>query len=198
MMAFFIIRILFIFFKINKKHNMKKHVIILVLILQNFLISKSGHPPFSNFSGGYLGFSINYDTQQTIGFQLSLSIVIPTVGEASIGPYLFPGIVHGVRYSLNSNKSIMSSGLIQFLVEKKRRYSYTDLQLLYFNSGVWGGVAKGKAFYNGLTINRDKLFGGYLMFGAIIEKMPLNKEEQYYKALHFGLAMPLIGNHFYP
>jgi hypothetical protein len=36
------------------------------------------------------------------------------------------------------------------------------------------------------------------MFGGIIEKMPLNKEEQYYKAVHFGLAMPLIGNHFYP
>ena len=25
--------------------------------------------------------------------------------------------------------------------------------------------------------------------------MPLNKEEQYYNALHFGLAIPLIGNH---
>ena len=177
---------------------MKKHVIILVIILQNFLVSQSDNPSSSNFPGGYLGFSINYDTQQTIGYQLSLGIAIPTVGEASIGPYLFPGIVHGVRYSLNSNKSIISSGLIQFLVEKKRRYSYTDLQLLYMNNGVWGGVAKGKAYYDGEIINRDKLFGGYLMFGGIIEKMPLNKEEQYYKGLHFGIALPLIGNHFYP
>ena len=161
---------------------MKKHVIILIIILQNFLIADSKHPSSSNFPGGYLGFSINYDTQQTIGYQLSLGIVIPAVGEAAMGPYLFPGIVGGMRYSK----------------ENKQTYLYTDLQLLYLNSGVWGGVGKGKAFYNGVIINRDKLFGGYLMFGGIIEKMPLNKEEQYYKGLHFGIALPLIGNHFYP
>ena len=78
---------------------MKKHVIILVIILQNFLISESEHPSSSNFAGGYLGFSINYDTQQTIGYQLSLGIVIPAVGETAMGPYLFPGIVGGMRYS---------------------------------------------------------------------------------------------------
>ena len=160
---------------------MKKYVIILVIILQIFLMAESEHPSSSNFPGGYLGFSINYDTQQTIGYQLSLGIVIPTVGEAAMGPYLFPGIVGGVRYLKN-----------------KKKYLYNDLQLLYHNGGIWGGVAKGIAFYDKTIINRDKLFGGYLMFGAIIEKMPLNKEEQYYKALHFGLAMPLIGNHFYP
>jgi len=165
-----------------KKYNMKKHLIILVVILQNFLISESEDPSSLNFPGGYIGFSINYDIQQTIGCQLSLGIVIPTVGEAAMGPYLFPGIVGGVRYSK----------------ENKQIYSYTDLQLLYNNSGVWGGIAKGIAFYNGLIINRDKLFGGYLMVGGIIEKMPLNKEQQYYKGLHFGLVMPLIGNHFYP
>jgi len=158
---------------------MKKYVIILAVIIQNFLMADGGE---EHFPGGYLGFSINYDVaHQTIGYQLSLGIVIPTVGEAAMGPYLFPGIVGGVRYLKN-----------------KKKYLYNDLQLLYHNGGIWGGVAKGIAFYDKTIINRDKLFGGYLMFGAIIEKMPLNKEEQYYKALHFGLAMPLIGNHFYP
>jgi len=93
---------------------MKKYVIILVIILQIFLMAESEHPSSSNFPGGYLGFSINYDTQQTIGYQLSLGIVIPTVGEVAMGPYLFPGIVGGVRYSK----------------ENKQKFFYTGLQLL--------------------------------------------------------------------
>ena len=157
---------------------MKKCVFILFIIIESFLIADGRG---DNFPGGYLSFSINYGTHQTIGYQLSLGIVIPTVGEASMGPYLFPGMVGGMRYSLKN----------------KKKYSYTDLQLLYFN-GFWGGVGKGIAFYEGAIINREKLFGGFLMFGGIKEKMPLNKEEQYYNALHFGLAIPLIGNHFYP
>ena len=155
-----------------------KKLLFLVILGFGVLIAKE----YENFPGGYIGISINYGSQHTIGLQISLGVAVPSVGKPSLGPYLFPGAVSGLRYS----------------IKNKTTYLYTDAQLLYVSNGIWSGLAKGIAFYKGNKISRSKLFGGYLTFGGMVEKMPLIKEQIYYKGLHFGIAIPLIGTHIYP
>ena len=71
--------------------------------------------------------SINFGPNKTIGYQLSFGIAEPSVGEASMGPFLFPGIACGYRYSFIN----------------KQKYYYADLQLTLIVNGAWGGTATG-------------------------------------------------------
>ena len=119
----------------------------ILLLIVGFLIADV-IPEYENFPGGYIGISINYGSQHTIGLQISLGVAVPSVGKPSLGPYLFPGAVSGLRYS----------------IKNKTTYLYTDAQLLYSSNAIWSGLAKGIAFYKGNKISRSKLFGGYLTY----------------------------------
>ena len=134
------------------------------------------------FPGGYIGFSINYGFQNSIGSQISIGIALPFIDEPSSGTYLFPGIASGFRYSINN----------------KSKYLYTDTQLVLRYQGLWCGLAKGIQFNEHNNINRNKLFSGFLGFGYILEKTALLNKNKYYKGIHLGIVAPLIGNHFYP
>ena len=154
---------------------MKK--LLLLLLIVGFVIG-SDH---TTFPGGYIGISINYGSQQTIGLQISAALAEKSIGEPSLGPYLLPGIVVGLRHSKKNDLT----------------YFYTDAQLLYGGS-VWFGLAKGIAFNKGKKVSRSKLFAGYLTFGGMVEKMSLLQDTAYYRGFHFGTAIPLIGTHVYP
>ena len=156
---------------------MKKLLLTLLLII-GFVIARD----HSSFPGGYIGISLNYGSQQTIGLQISASIVEKSIGKPSLGPYLLPGIVAGLRHSKKNDLS----------------YFYTDAQLLYSAGSVWLGLAQGIAFHEGRKVCRSKLFAGFLTFGGMVEKMPLLKNKTYYKGFHFGVALPIIGTHLYP
>ena len=41
------------------------------------------------FPGGYVGLSVQYGTNKTIGLQASFGVAVPGFGEPSMGPYLF-------------------------------------------------------------------------------------------------------------
>ena len=154
-----------------------KKLLLIALLIAGYGIA-SDH---TAFPGGYIGISINYGSQQTIGLQISAGLADKSIGEPSIGPYLLPGIVVGLRHSKKNELT----------------YFYTDAQLLYGGS-AWCGLAKGIAFSQDKKVSRSKLFAGYLTFGGMVEKMPLLKDITYYKGFHFGAAIPLIGTHVYP
>ena len=60
------------------------------------------------------------------------------------------------------------------------------------SAGFWIGGAKG------ITVNKNKFFIGWLPFGYYSEKISLNNEIQKHRGMHFGVALPLIGNQFKP
>ena len=72
-----------------------------------------GDPRDFSFPGGYIGLSVNYGTNKTIGFQANVAMIIP-YSEPGTFPFIFPGIVLGRRYSF----------------VKKISYNYRDVQLL--------------------------------------------------------------------
>ena len=159
---------------------------ILFVCLISFAISQ-------DFPGGYIGLSVNYGTQNTIGFQVSIGTVMRSIGEPGMGPYLMPGIAGGMRYSIS----------------EKRKYYYADTQILFQASGFWAGVGKGITLKDGEKFKRSKLFGGFLSFGGIREQMKYsnkfnpntgekNNKRTFYNGFHCGIAIPLIGSHFYP
>ena len=137
---------------------------------------------FSNFPGGYVGMSINYGSNKTIGCQLSFGVAEPSVGEASMGPYLFPAIACGYRYSLLN----------------KQQYCYTDLQFTSIGNGLWGGAGIGIAFKNGERFRRNKVYLGFLFCGYIRDYSISPKKKHDYNGAHLGFAVPIIGTHFYP
>ena len=57
-----------------------------------------GDPRDLSFPGGYIGLSVNYGTNKTIGFQASVAMITP-YSESENFPFIFPGIVLGRGYS---------------------------------------------------------------------------------------------------
>jgi len=131
--------------------------------------------------GGYVGLGIQYGTNKTIGLQVSYGIALPSVGEPGVGPYLFPGIAVGRRYSLND----------------KKRYSYSDLQILYMN-GFWVGSGFGLMYKSGQLVPRAKVFAGYLIGGYTHDIVISSKPERLFKGWHLGIALPVLGSHIQP
>ena len=151
---------------------------IILFLLSSFLFGDD----LPNFPGGYVGMSINYGSNKTLGCQLSFGIAEPSVGEASMGPFLFPGIACGYRYS-----SI-----------NKQNYYYADFQFTLFAMGTWGGAATGMAFINGERFRRNKGYFGYLFGGYIRDYINSPQKNHFYNGAHLGMAIPIIGTHFYP
>ena len=76
-----------------------------------------------------MGLSYEFDLKsKEKGYQLSLGIALPSVGEPGIGPYIFPGVAIGKRYLKN-----------------KQSYIYTDFQIVGMASGLWTGIGYGTA-----------------------------------------------------
>ncbi len=138
---------------------------------------------FAKGSGGYLGFGIHYGTDKTLGAQISYGVALTSVGEPGVGPYLLPGIAVGIRRSFSH----------------KTTYSYSDLQLTWFN-GLWGGVGVGSVFSEFGPTLRAKIYGGFLIAGFSYETPVLiaNKEEKPFVGSYLGLAFPRIGTHVMP
>ena len=75
-----------------------------ILILLTVMSAQTyGDPRDHFFPGGYIGLSVNYGTNKTIGFQASVAMIIP-YSEAGTTPLIFPGIVLGRRYSFVKKK----------------------------------------------------------------------------------------------
>ena len=76
------------------------------------------------------------------------------------------------------------------------------MQIAYFGyGGFWGGAGYGIAFMDGKKLKRSKYFGGYLLAGYTKEniKMPESGwQNNTFAGYHLGLALPIIGYHFYP
>ena len=126
--------------------------------------------------------SINFGSNKTIGCQLSFGVAEPSVGEASMGPFLFPAIACGYRYS-----SI-----------NKEKYYYSDLQLTLSANGAWGGAATGMAIINWERFRRTKGYIGFLFGGYIRDYTNSPQKNPLYNGAHLGLAIPIIGTHFMP
>ena len=104
-----------------------------------------GDPRDLSFPGGYIGLSVNYGTNKTIGFQASVAMIIP-YSEPGTFPFIFPGIVLGRRYSF----------------VKKNSYNYRDVQLLFLTPrAFWAGAGYGVVSINGEKKKRMKYFGGF-------------------------------------
>ena len=76
---------------------MKKLLPLLILLTVMSAQTYSDHS-VSSFPGGYIGLSVNYGTNKTIGFQASVAMIIP-YSEPETFPFIFPRIVLGRRYS---------------------------------------------------------------------------------------------------
>lgn len=133
--------------------------------------------------GGYIGFGLHFGTDKTVGAQVSYGVALTSVGEPGVGPYLFPGVAMGTRYS--------------FL--HKTSYSYSDLQLTYFN-GAWAGIGFGPTFSKLGTSLKGKVYGGFLAAGLCYEKSIMLEKDVNITFLggYLGLAVPLIGSHLMP
>lgn len=134
------------------------------------------------FPGGYLGISASFGKNRTVGLQGSVGIAVPSVGKPGLGPWLFPGIAVGKRRSWADQKE----------------YVYTDLQITYNHSGIWGGVGVGRLFSEEGNRLRSKIYGGFLMGGYSTEYLMGADMENLFHGIHLGMALPLIGSHFYP
>jgi hypothetical protein len=134
------------------------------------------------FPGGYLGISASFGKNRTTGLQGSVGIAVPSVGEPARGPYLFPGIAVGKRRSSADQKE----------------YVYTDLQITYLHSGIWGGAGVGRLFSEEGNRLRSKIYGGYLMGGYSTEYLMGADMENLFHGIHLGVAVPMIGSHLYP
>ena len=135
-----------------------------------------------SFPGGYLGISASFGKNRTVGLQGSVGIAVPSVGKPGMGPWLFPGIAVGKRRSWADQKE----------------YVYTDLQITYNQSGIWGGVGVGRLFSEEGNRLRSKIYGGYLMGGYSTEYLMGSDMENLFHGIHLGVALPMIGSHFYP
>ena len=148
--------------------------------------NQSGDPNQRSWPGGYVSIAYEFDLKsKQRGYQISLGVAVPGIGESGNGPFIFPGIVFGKRYLLNENKS----------------YSYNDFQIVAMIGGVWGGAAYGSAYIDGGKKKRSKYFLGWLLGGYINESTQtsdLEWQKSTFKGYHLGFAFPLIGNHFYP
>ena len=134
--------------------------------------------------GGYLGLSYEFDLKsKEKGYQLSLGVALPSVGEPGMGPYIFPGVALGKRYLKN-----------------KQSYIYTDIQIVGMASGLWTGVGYGTAKINEKRIKRRKWFLGWLAGGYVSEtvRAPSLEKQSSFSGLHLGFVFPLIGDHFQP
>lgn len=137
----------------------------------------------SSFPGGYVGLSIQYGSERTLGFQISTGIAVPAVGEPAVGPYLFPGIAVGWRKSFATTTA----------------YSFIDLQLTLIQ-GFWVGGGVGYAFSDSGNFFRHKQYAGFLIGGITSEK-PFQVQAvsvDKFLGLHLGLTYPFMGNHLYP
>jgi hypothetical protein len=134
------------------------------------------------FPGGYLGISASFGKNRTVGLQGSVGIAVPSVGKPGLGPWLFPGIAVGKRRSWADQKE----------------YVYTDLQITYNHSGIWGGVGVGRLFSEEGNRLRSKIYGGYLMGGYSTEYLMGADMENLFHGIHLGVAVPMIGSHLYP
>ena len=76
---------------------MKKLLPLLILLTVMSAQTYSDHS-VSSFPGGYIGLSVNYGTNKTIGFQASVAMITP-YSESENFPFIFPGIVLGRGYS---------------------------------------------------------------------------------------------------
>ena len=146
---------------------------------------RSGDPSELPLPGGYIGISFVFDTKKKIkGYQISIGFAVPSIGNPSQGPYLFPGIASGKRYLSKENKS----------------YTYIDAQVV-LSAGIWGGAGYGIAFMDGKKLKRRKLFGGYLLAGYTKENIIMPEsgwQNNTFAGYHLGLGLPIIGYHFYP
>jgi hypothetical protein len=151
---------------------------------QNY--NRSGDPSDRSWPGGYVSIAYEFDLKsKQKGYQVSFGVAVPGIGESGNGPFIFPGIVFGKRYLLNEDQS----------------YSYIDLQVVAMIGGVWGGGGYGSGNIDGKKHKRRKYFIGWLPGGYVNEStQTANSDWQKgtFKGYHFGLAFPLIGNHFYP
>ena len=162
-----------------------------LLILTGLLFGQEtsvhGDPSELSQPGGYIGISYEFDKKKKIkGYQISIGFAVPSIGNPGQGPYLFPGVAFGKKHSSKEDKS----------------YTYSDLQIAYFGyGGFWGGAGYGIAFMDGKKLKRSKYFGGYLLAGYTKEniKMPESGwQNNTFAGYHLGLALPIIGYHFYP
>ena len=145
--------------------------ILTILLLSSPLITM-------DFPGGYIGVSLNYGSNRTIGLQGSFGIV---ASSSDIGA-VFPGVSTGIRYSLkNQNTSL-----------------YVDAQFVLMAGGFWIGAAKGLIINENQKSPKEKFFAGFLPVGFFSEKISLNDEIQKHRGLHLGMALPLLGSQFKP
>ena len=133
------------------------------------------------FPGGYVGLSVQYGTNKTIGLQASFGVAVPGFGEPSMGPYLFPGFAIGKRYSFKT----------------KKPHTYIDGQMTYLDKGVWLGGGTGLVFMNGEHLTKYKYYGGWFVGGAVSESL-IGEKKPFFRALHAGIAIPLFGTIFHP
>ena len=169
------------------KHFLALSILTGLLFGQETQYSVSGAVSELSQPGGYIGISYAFDIKKKIkGYQISIGFAVPSIGNPGQGPYLFPGVAFGKRHSSKENKS----------------YTYSDLQITYLGyGGFWGGAGYGIAFMDGKKLKRSKYFGGYLLAGYTKEniKMPESGwQNNTFAGYHLGLALPIIGYHFYP
>ncbi|MBL7012810.1 MAG: hypothetical protein ISR83_00180 [Candidatus Marinimicrobia bacterium] len=135
-----------------------------------------------NFPGGYIGLSAQFGTDLTVGVQGSFGVAVPGLGEPSTGDYLFPGFAIGKRYSFKT----------------KKPHTYIDGQITYLGyAGVWVGVGAGLVFMDGEQYKKYKYYGGWLVGGGVSESL-IGEKKPFFRALHAGIAIPIIGTMFYP
>ncbi len=139
--------------------------------------SVHGDPSKLSQPGGYI---------EIKGYQISIGFAVPSIGNPGLGPYLFPGVAFGKKYSSKEDRS----------------YTYSDLQITYFGyGGFWGGAGYGIAFMDGKKLKRSKYFGGYLLAGYTKEEIKIHEsgsQNNTFAGYHLGLALPIIGYHFHP
>ena len=134
------------------------------------------------FPGGYVGLSVQYGTNKTIGLQASFGVAVPGFGEPSMGPYLFPGFAIGKRYSFKT----------------KKPHTYIDGQITHLGyAGVWVGVGAGLVFMDGEHYKKYKYYGGWVVGGAVSESL-IGEKKPFFRALHAGIVLPIIGTMLYP
>ena len=166
---------------------------ILFIISASFLFTqdsenytRSGDPKDSSFPGGYISIAYQFDLKsKQRGYQVGFGLAVPGIGDSGNGPFIFPGVVFGKRYLLDQDKS----------------YLYKDIQIVTMIGGIWGGAGYGSAYIDGKKHNRSKYSLGWLLGGYVKEstrKSELMWQKNTFKGYHLGLAMPLVGNHFYP
>ena len=81
----------------------------------------------------------------------------------------------------------------------KKSYNYRDVQLLFLTPvAFWAGAGYGVVSINSEKKKRMKYFGGYLLGGYTKEYILNPESESLFNGFHLGLALPLIGNSFYP